>query len=119
MRRMAEAWQRIGALCACLIVALSLAAAPAAEAVKHGPGALAAEADHRAWHTENGQSHAMPSGSHGHHDSGDHDHVVAAILVASGSEVAFPPKSTLRPETLAADGTIRDGPRRPPRLTVI
>jgi hypothetical protein len=30
-----------------------------------------------------------------------------------------PPKRTLRPDPLVASGTIRDGPRRPPRLTLI
>ncbi|WP_423209513.1 hypothetical protein [Paracoccus yeei] len=106
---------RIRALCACLIVALSLAVAPAIEAVKYGLGAMAAEADHRAFHAERGHGHELP---HGHHDSTDHDHVGAALPDASGLAVHPAPQRTLRPDALAADGTIRDGPRRPPRLTM-
>lgn len=115
MQARSAAWARIRALCACLIVAVSLAVAPAIEAVKHGPGAMVAEADHRAFHAEHGHSHEMPQG---HHDSTDHDHVSVALLDAPGLEIHPAPQRTLRPETLAADDTIRDGPRRPPRLTM-
>ena len=115
MQAMAAVWARIRAHCACLIVALLLAVAPAIEAVKHGPGTMAAEADHRAFHAEHGHSHEMP---HGHHDSTDHDHVGAALLDSHGQEVHPAPQRTLRPDILVADGTIRDGPRRPPRLTL-
>lgn len=115
MQAKSAAWARIRALCACLIVALSLAIAPAIEAVKHGRGAMVAEADHNAFHAEQGHTHEMPNG---HHDSTDHDHVGAALLDASGLEVHPAPQRALWSETLAADGTIRDGPRRPPRPTM-
>jgi hypothetical protein len=97
-------------------VALCLSAAPAIEAVTHGP-ALAAEADHRAYHAEQGHAHEMAAS--GHHGSGDHDHVGAALLPAPGDELHPAPERTLHPGTIVADGMIRDGPRRPPRLTVI
>lgn len=77
---------------------------------------MVAEADHRAFHAEHGHSHDMPSG---HHDSGDHDHVSGAVLAAPGAEVHNSPERTLRPDSIAAAGTIRDGQRRPPRLTMI
>jgi len=109
-------WGRLWSLCAAIVMALSLAAAPAIEAVKHGPGAMVAEADHRAFHAEHGHSHDLPSG---HHDTGDHDHVSAAVLAAPGAEVHSFPERKLRPETTAAAGTIRESPRRPPRLTMI
>ena len=115
MQARSTEWARIRALCACMILALSLVIAPAIEAVKHGPGAMVAEADHHAFHAEHGNTHEMPNG---HHDSTDHDHVGAALLDASGPEVHPAPQRTLRPETLAADDTIRDGPRRPPRPTM-
>ena len=116
MQGVGSDWARIWALCACLIMALSLAAAPAVEAVKHGPGAMAAEADHRAFHAEHGHSHDMPSG---HHDSSDHDHVSAALLRLPGAAIPCRHRSGPCGQTaLAADGTIRDGPRRPPRLTM-
>jgi hypothetical protein len=40
---------RLWALCASIVVAPSLAAAPALEAVEHGPGAITAEADYPAF----------------------------------------------------------------------
>jgi len=78
---------------------------------------MSAEADHRAFHAEHGHSHDIAGSDH--HDSSDHDHVGAALLASPGAEVPPPPLRTLRPGSLAADGTIRDGPRRPPRLTLI
>jgi hypothetical protein len=116
MRAISVTWAGIRALCVCLIMALSLAVAPAVEALKHGPGAMAAEADHRAYHAEHGHVHDIAGSDH--HDSSDHDHVGAALLAAPGAEVPPPPARTLRPASSAADGTIRDGPRRPPRLTM-
>lgn len=116
MQARVSGWGRLWSLCAAIVMALSLAAAPAIEAVKHGPAAHAAEADHRAFHAENGHSHDMPND---HHDSGDHDHVSAAVLASPGAEAHTSPARNLRPDAMAAVGTIRDGPRRPPRLTVI
>lgn len=116
MQFFAAAWLRFRALCAFLVVALSLAMAPALEAVKHGPASIAAEADHRAWLAEQGPSHGMPQG---HHDSSDHEHVTAAPLDAPDVSFAVTPERPLRPDTFAAVSTTREGPRRPPRLTVI
>jgi hypothetical protein len=115
VRAVSAAWAGIRALCVSLIVALSLAAAPVAQAVKHGPAAMAAEADHRAYHAEQGRAHDIAGSDH--HDPGDHDHVSAALLVSPGADVHPPLARTLRPVSLDAEGTIRDGPRRPPRLT--
>lgn len=117
MRAAEPAWRGIRALWAVLCLALSLAIAPTVEAVKHGPGAMAAEADHRAYHAAHSHSHDIAGADH--HDSSDHDHVGAALLAPPGAEVPPPPERTLRPDALVASGTIRDGPRRPPRLTVI
>jgi hypothetical protein len=109
MQRRFVDWGRLWALCG----ALFLCAAPVIEAVKHGPGALAAEADHRVVHLEQGHSHDIPSG---HHDSDDHDHVSVALVGPISSDLHAPPTRSLRPCWMAADGTIREGPRRPPRL---
>jgi hypothetical protein len=117
MQATAVAWRGIRALLATLCIALSLALAPAAVAVKHGPGAMFAEADHRAYHAEHGHSHDIAGADH--HDSGDHDHVGAALLLVTPPAFHPPPERTRRPEPHAADGMIRDGPRRPPRLTLI
>jgi hypothetical protein len=115
MRAGATVWARIGALCAVLAVALALALAPAVEAATHGPGALAAEADHRAHHAEHGPAHDL-SGP-GPHDAGDHDHVPAVLAFASPAGPDLPPDRALGAAGPAREGTIRDGPRRPPRRT--
>lgn len=117
MRAPAPAWRGIRALCVCLVLTLSLAIAPVGLALKHGPGAVAAETDHRAFHADTGQEHDIAGPDH--HDSSDHDHVGAALLVSAGVEFHPPPDRTLRPDPLDAAGTIRDGPRRPLRLTLI
>lgn len=115
MFRRSAGWGRLRLLIAALVLALPLAASPAIEAVKHGPGAVAAEADHPALHPEHGHSQDMPSA---HHDAGDHDHVSMAVLAPPVAEFHAPPENTLRSKAMLADGTIRDGPRRPPRSTL-
>ena len=116
MQRRWMGWGRLWSLCAAIVMALSLTAAPAFEAVKHGPGTMVAEADHRAYHAEHGHFHYMPSG---HHDSGDHDHVSVAVLATPGAAFHATPTRTLWPDGMEACGTIREGPRRPPRLIMI
>jgi hypothetical protein len=104
-------------LCARLVLALSLALAPGAAvaAAGQGPGAMAAEADHRAVHDAHGPARAM-AGS-GHHDATEHEHSAPALVAPPA--VAFHPafQRVARPDPPAAAGTIRDGPRRPPRPT--
>lgn len=52
-------------------------------ALTHGPGQLAMEADHAAWHAEQGGHwHAT---DHDHHDAADHDHSPTVILPAGAS----------------------------------
>jgi hypothetical protein len=96
---------------ACLLAALVLA--PLIAAFKHGPGALAIEADHLAYHLEQGNSHDSPAA---HHDSADHEHVMAAILPSPGLQAYTLPVLHQSLHQVRADGTARDGPRRPPRL---
>jgi hypothetical protein len=108
-----QRWLRIRVLWAALCLVLSLAIAPALQAAKHGPGAMAAEADHRAFHAEHGQLHGIAGSDH--HDSTDHDHVSVVLLASPGAEIPPPPERTRHPGALSAAGTIGDGPRRPPR----
>ena len=98
-----------------LVLTLSLAFAPLLSAATHGPGQAAMEADHAAWHAEQGEHwHAT---DHGHHDSADHDHTPTVILPAA-SDLEPPPPAGLRAaQATGTYGIIRDGPRRPPRLT--
>ena len=116
MQRRWIGWGRLWSLYAAILMSLALAAAPAIEAVKHSHGAMVAEVDHRAYHAAHGHSHDIPSG---HHDSGDHDHVSAAVLAAPGATFHAPPTRAFLPGGTVADGTIREGPRRPPRLMII
>ena len=111
------AWARIRALGVCLIVTLSLAIAPALVTTKHGPDVIAVVTDRHADYAEHGHAHRM-AGSH-QHESGDHDHVGVVPLGSTGAEISLRPERTFRPEWLFAHGTIREGPRRPPRLTLI
>ena len=93
-------------LAACVLF-LALAMATPFSPLTHGPGQLAMEADHAMWHAEQSE----------HWHATDHDHSQTVILPAVGD--LQPP---LRTEIWTAQGnplsgTIRDGPRRPPRLT--
>ena len=100
-----------------LLLVAALACAPVIEAIKHGPGVMAAEADHRALPATHGHGHDI--GRLHRPEFGDHDHVTVALPTDTGTE--FLAKSPQTWTILASDtnGTIRDGPRRPPRLTLI
>lgn len=117
MQAVAPAWRGILTPWAILCLAILLAVAPAVEAVRHGPVALSSEAEHRADHAELGLSQDMAGPDQP--DASDHDQVGVALLASAGVEVPPPPERRLRPASHAADGTARDGPRRPPRVTVI
>ena len=96
-----------------LTLLLSLGSAPVVDALTHGPGTLAAEADHAAWHAEKGE--VWQADSHQHHDSTDHDHSTVIILASQENEV-FDLTTAIEVSDLPAlSGAIRDGPRRPPR----
>jgi hypothetical protein len=116
MRRPAvtEVLQVARSLWVTLLFVAALACAPAIEAIKHGPGVMAAEADHRAFHATQGHGHGI--GSPHQPESSDHDHVTVALPAAAGTEILVKPAQRWHIIALGADGTIRDGPRRPPRL---
>ncbi len=116
MRAAEPAWRGVRALWAVLCLALSLAIAPTVEAVKHGPGAMAAEAEHRAFHAAHGHSHDIAGSDH--HDSATT--TMSALRCSRRPERKSPRHPSGRcARLLVASGTIRDGPRRPPRLTLI
>ncbi|MEY4982490.1 MAG: hypothetical protein RIR62_756 [Pseudomonadota bacterium] len=109
-------------LAAC-VLCLVLAAAPLFSALTHGPGQWAMEADHAAWHAEQGghaQGHGHGHGHgahHDHHDAADHDHNPTVILPAGGDLHLPPQTETWTAQGNPLSGTIRDGPRRPPWRT--
>lgn len=99
---------------AAIMLGVALSFAPVLSALTHGPGQIAIKADHAAWHAEQGGHwHAA---DHDGHDAADHDHSQSVILLA-GNDL---PPPQLTEDWTAQDnqmsGTIRDGPRRPPRL---
>ncbi|MDO8885104.1 MAG: hypothetical protein U0934_08545 [Pseudotabrizicola sp.] len=101
---------------AALLLLLSLGSAPVMDALTHGPGTLAAEADHAAWHAEKGE--VWQADSHQHHDGTDHDHAWSVILAGQDTEI-FDLRTAAEFDDLPVlSGAIRDGPRRPPRETV-
>ena len=106
----------LAALAACVLI-LALGVAPLFSALTHGPGQLALKADHTAPVPHAGTGDHWHPVDHDHHAAADHDHATTVIL---------PPVGDLRPPATAEDwtaqahplaGTIRDGPRRPPRHT--
>jgi ABC-type nickel/cobalt efflux system permease component RcnA len=107
--------QAIRAKLAALVLLVALAIAPLVSALTHGPGQLAIKADHTLSHTE--QSAHRHATDHGHQDAADHDHTPTVILPAGGELHLQPQTTALAAQTGALAGTIRDGPRRPPRLT--
>ena len=98
-----------------LMLVLSLGSAPVLDASTHGPGTLVAEADHAAFHAAQGET--PQAGSHQHHDSTDHDHAMSVILASQGTEALDMGMAAEFGDLPVLSGAIRDGPRRPPRVT--
>ncbi len=101
---------------AVLMLLLSFGSAPVVDALTHGPGTLAAEADDAAWHAEKGE--VWQADSHQHHDCTDHDHATSVILVSQEAAIFDLRAAAESGDPLTLSGAIRDGPRRPPRETV-
>lgn len=98
---------------AAIVLLLSLGTAPMTNAMTHGPGTLAAEAEHAAFHAERGE-HGTAAG-HPHHDASDHDHATPVILT-DGPATIVELEAVIETDTLPQmTGVIRDGPLRPPR----
>jgi hypothetical protein len=98
---------------AVLMLLLSLGAAPLTDALTHGLGALATEADHAAWHAEKGE--AWQAAGHQNGDATEHDHS-AVIILGTHENEAFDVSTAIELSELhALSGAIREGPKRPPR----
>ena len=111
MRAILVRWSILRALSLALVLALALA--PVVEAVHHGPGTLAAEADP---HAHPGDlDHYHPES---HHDASDHDHVSVVLLVESSADDHMDPARPDLSGSIGAASSPPDGPRRPPRLTM-
>jgi len=119
MRRITHALQGLAAFV--LILAMSIA--PAADAVSHGPGNLAAQADHSAWGSEQAaqklpdrpEDHRADTQDRGHHAGFDHDHSTSAILQTSIVTEPAAPQGLSIFQNQQRSGIARDGLRRPPR----
>lgn len=105
----------IMALMAECVLLGALALVPLFWAFTHGPGQLAMKADHAAWHADHGAEGHAPK--HDHHDASDHDHTPTMILPSVADLAPPPARATWTAQANPRDSTIRDGPRRPPRLS--
>ncbi len=101
---------------AVLMLLLSLGSAPVVDALSHGAGTLANEADHASWHAEKGE--IRQADSHQHHDSTDHDHATSVILGSQEAAIFDMRTAAEFGDLPILSGEIRDGPRRPPREAV-
>lgn len=101
---------------AVLFLLLSLGFAPVVDALTHGPGTLATEADHAAWYAE--KREVWQAQDHQHHDSTDHDHSTVIILASHENEVFNLTTAIELSDLPTLNAAIRDGPRRPPREEV-
>ncbi|MFM7446026.1 MAG: hypothetical protein ACKO2N_19355, partial [Tabrizicola sp.] len=80
----------------------------------HGPDAVAVETDHDA----HGPGHDHdPIGAT--HDSGDHDHVSVALLIAEWAASYPGPGRLVQAGPGLGNGTPPDSPKRPPRPMMI
>ena len=100
---------------AAFVLLLTLAFAPVLSALTHGPGQLSMEADHAAWHAEQGEH--WEATDHDHHSAADHDHTPSVILPTLAAIEHHPLTELWVSQASQLSGIIRDGPRRPPRLT--
>lgn len=94
---------------------LALAVAPLLSSVTHGPGQIAMQADHAALHAEQGGDWHVTD--HDQHDAADHDHSPTVILPAGQDLQPHVKTGNRTAQVYPLADTIRDGPRRPPRLT--
>ena len=92
------------------VALIALGFAPVVTALTHGPGALVAEADHAAWHAEQGDLDRAP-----HHDASDHDHSTATILPDPIAVEMTIDRRAEACEPFPLGDACRKGPRRPPR----
>ncbi len=103
------------ALSACLILALTLGFATVGDRMTQDPGRWIAANDNCDPCTKQGHLHPITLG---HLDACDNDRSGIVLLAAKGAKPVLLAESVLQPDFLAAEGTIRDGPRRPPRLVL-
>lgn len=109
-------FDRVIRVLAVLLLLLSLGSAPVVDALTHGPGTPATEADHASWHAEKGE--IWLADGHQHHDSTDHDHSTVIILANQENQMFDLRTAVEFSDLLALSGASHDGPRRPPRGTV-
>jgi hypothetical protein len=112
MRAILVRWSILRALSLALVLALALA--PAVEAVHHGPGTWVAEADPHAHPGDLDHHHPET-----HHDASDHDHVSTGLLADPAAEDHTDPARRDLSGPIGATSSAPDGPRRPPRPTMI
>lgn len=104
----------------CLVLLCALLIAPVAISVTHGTDAIATALQVDAAKVTHGHAHDWDgTGSSGQHDATDHEHNMAFVLFGGATEV-FELTSAVRAEEPGfLSGLSRDGPRRPPRGSIV
>jgi hypothetical protein len=85
----------------------------------HGPGAYLAAIEAMAGEADHGHSHDQDQGSSPQHDASDHEHLVLVILTDPQGSFVSIACSLRHVDPDLTNGNARDGPRRPPRSTVL
>jgi hypothetical protein len=98
-----------------IVLALVLSLAHFVDALKHGPAAIVAQADHSVFH-QTQQSSPDLSPTHDHHSVSDHDHVPIVILLVSKQQQIWPQARHIAAEGQLSALIMAEALRRPPRV---
>lgn len=104
----------------CLVLLCALLFAPVAIAMTHGPDAIASALQADAAKAAHGHNHDWDEpGKSGQHDATDHEHNIAIVLFERASAVFELTSAARADEPGFPSGLSRDGPRRPPRGSIV
>lgn len=103
-----------------LVLLCALSFAPVAISVTHGPDAVASAMQAVTAKAAHGHSYDWDEpGSSGQHDAADHEHNIAFFLFGGATAVFDLTSATRADERGFPSGLSRDGPRRPPRASIV
>lgn len=103
-----------------LVLLCALSFAPVAISVTHGPDAVASAMQAVTAKAANGHSHDWDEpGKSGQHDAADHEHNIAFVSFGAATAVFDLTSATSAGERGFPSGLSRDGPRRPPRASIV
>lgn len=104
----------------CLVLLCALLFAPVAIVMTHGPDAVSSALQANAAKAAHGHAHDWDeAGKSGQHDATDHEHNIAFVLFERASAVFELTSAARADEPGFPSGLSRDGPRRPPRGSIV